>query len=202
MIKAIFIDRDGVINKDPGGWTEYDYIIETRDFHFIPGALEALKLLNKNEIKAIIISNQAGVNKGYFTKEKLDQLNSFMLSEIGKKGGRIEKAYYCIHRDEDRCNCRKPRTGMLEMAIRKYGIKPAETYFIGDSEVDILAGKALGMKTVFVLSGKTSMEEMRKWAVKPAYTFKDLLEAVKWLLEKDARKYHRAVRRNTEERSA
>jgi len=70
MIRTIFIDRDGVINKDPGGWTVHSYVTGWKDFHFLPGSIEALKLLNKNNIKAIVISNQAGVSKGYFFSKR------------------------------------------------------------------------------------------------------------------------------------
>ena len=107
MPKAVFIDRDGVINKDPGGWTKYNYVTNWKEFHFIPGALEALKLLKRKGIKVIVISNQAGVNKGYFSQEDLDALNKKMFAEIKKKGGSIEEAYYCVHTEEENCDCRK-----------------------------------------------------------------------------------------------
>lgn len=194
-LDTIFIDRDGVINKDPDGWTEYSYVTRWRDFKFLPGVFQALKILNKSGIRVVVISNQAGVGKGYFSREELDEVTSRMLDEINRNGGRIEEVYYCIHKKEDNCQCRKPKPGMLVNALRKYKADPRKTYFIGDSEVDVLAGRSLGMKTVFVRSGKTTVEEMRKWPVKPDYIFADLLEAVKWLLEKEKRKADRAVRR-------
>ncbi len=194
-MKAIFIDRDGVINKDPAGWTEHSYVTDPKDLHILPGAIEALKLLDRSNIKVIVISNQAGVAKGYFTKEKLAEVTSKMLDEIGKKGTRIEEVYYCMHQDKDNCNCRKPETGMLERAISKYNIDTRETYFIGDGEVDVIAGKRMGLRTIFVLSGKTSREDMRKWLAKPDYVFNDLLAAVKWLLGKAKRRTDRAFKR-------
>lgn len=198
MIKTIFIDRDGVINKDPGGWTAHQYVTELRDFHFLPGAFEALALLNRNRVQVVIVSNQAGVNKGYFSKERLDEITHMMLSEVKKNGGKISEVYYCPHTNEDNCHCRKPKPGMLEQAIKKYGVTPRDTYIIGDSEVDVLAGKSAGLNTIFVLSGKTTMDDMRKWSVKPDYIFKDLLEAVKWLLVKERRKSERSIRRERE----
>ncbi|OGX01323.1 MAG: hypothetical protein A3I73_00240 [Omnitrophica bacterium RIFCSPLOWO2_02_FULL_45_16] len=180
-MKAVFIDRDGVINKDPVGWTQYNYVTEWKDFHFIPGALEALKILKKKGIKVIVASNQGGVNKGYYTREKLNEINNLMLEEIKKRGGEIEEVFYCIHRDEDNCDCRKPKPGMLETAAKKYGIDPKTAYFIGDAEKDVIAGKKIGCKTVLVLSGKTSLKSIENWPEKPDYVFNDLLGAVKRL---------------------
>jgi len=196
-MKYIFIDRDGVINKDPGGWTEHSYVTNWKDFRFLPGAFEALKLLNRSGVRVIVVSNQAGVSKGYFSKEKLDSVNAKMLDEINRSGGRIESVYYCVHKEEDNCLCRKPKTGLFEMAAKKYGIDPRTTYIIGDSEVDILAGKKIGSKTIFVLSGKTTSDQMNKWVEKPDYVFPSLIEAVKWLLAKEHRKTQRAAKRAT-----
>jgi len=198
VIKTIFIDRDGVINKDPGGWTKHEYVTDLKDFHFLPGSLEALKLLNRSRIQVVIVSNQAGINKGFFSKERLDEITRVMLAEVKKMGGSICEVCYCVHTKEENCNCRKPKPGMLETAIKKHRITPHDTYIIGDSEVDVLAGRAAGVGTILVLSGKTSMDEMKKWKAKPGYVFKDLLEAVKWLLVKEARKHERSARRAKE----
>jgi len=194
-MKAIFLDRDGVINKDPGGWTKHSYVTDWKDFQFLPGAIEALKLLSARRYEVIIISNQAGVGKGLFTKEELIGVNHRMLEEIAKKGGRIKDVLYCMHKKEDNCTCRKPNSGLLEKASHRHSINLRKTYFIGDSKVDVLAGKRVGCKTVFVLSGKMTIDELKKEGVRPDYVFKDLLEAVRWILEKEKRKARRAVNR-------
>ncbi len=183
MEKVIFIDRDGVINKDPGGWTKYSYVTNGKDFHFLPGAIEALKMLNDNGYTVIVVSNQAGVSKGYFTNEDLAKVNERMLEEIKANGARLDEVYYCPHRDEDSCCCRKPKTGLFEKAKAKYDIDFNDTYFVGDSLVDVTAGKALGMKTIAVLSGKSSKDEIIKWNPKPDHIFKDLLESVSWIVK-------------------
>ena len=189
MIKALFIDRDGVINKDPGGWTKTNYVTDWTDFHFIPGTLDALRILKEKKIRVIAASNQGGVNKGFYTPEELSEVNSLMLKEIRKFGGAIEEVFYCIHRDEDNCSCRKPKPGMLEAAAKKYRIDPKTTYFVGDGQVDVIAGKRAGCKSILVLSGKSSCADIEGWAPaeKPDYIFKDLLEAVKYLT-KDLKK--------------
>ena len=197
MLKLLLVDRDGVINKDPGGWTKHSYVTEPHEFHFLPGALKALALLNRNGVKVVIVSNQAGVSKGYFTEEKLAAVNTRMLDEIGKAGGRIEEVCYCIHKDEDNCDCRKPKPGMLEDALYKYRISARDTYIVGDSKVDVEAGKSLGIKTIFVLSGKATADEMKKWGIKPDYIFPGLLGAVEWLLNKEKRKSERAFKRKS-----
>lgn len=195
-MKAVFIDRDGVINKDPGGWTEHNYVTKWAQFKFLPGALEALKNLNKNNIKVMLISNQAGVGKGHFLREDLDAVTGKMIREVRRAGGEIEAVYYCTHKKEDKCNCRKPNTGLIEKAIRNFDIDPGKTYFIGDSEVDCIAGRRSGCKTILVLSGKTLREEMDKWREKPDYIFKDLLTASTWVLDKEKRRSKRAMRRD------
>lgn len=193
--KIVFIDRDGVINKDPGGWTRHNYVTDPKDLHFIPGSLEALKLLKNKGFRTILISNQAGVGKGYFTLKELEAVNRRVLDEVRRSGGDISETYYCVHRQEDNCSCRKPKTGLFDKAIKKYGIDPRTTYFIGDSYVDMSAGKSIGARTIFVRSGKYTEDQARKWVDKPDYIFDDLLGAVKWILGKDKRKSGRAAKR-------
>ena len=184
-MKTVFIDRDGVINKDPGGFTEHGYVTKWEDFHFIPGSLSALKTLKENNIDVMLISNQAGVGKGCFTKNDLEAVSSNMLKEVEKAGGRIKGVFYCIHKKEDECVCRKPKAGLFFQAVKKYGIDAKGAYFIGDSLTDVLAGKAAGLGTILVLSGKASREEARQWPQKPDHIFDDLAEAAGWLIEKE-----------------
>ena len=183
MSKVIFIDRDGVINKDPAGWTEHSYVTRWEDFHFLPGAKEALKLLNDNGYDIIVISNQGGVSKKFFSKVALDDLTVRMLREIEGAGAKIKKVYYCLHQDSDNCDCRKPKAGMFRLAEKELGIKSAGSYFIGDGRTDVDAGKEMGLKTALVLSGKTPLEDVAGWGSKPDYIFKDLLESVNFILK-------------------
>ena len=185
MQKIIFIDRDGVINKDPGGRTRHNYVTKWEEFAFIDGSIEALKKLKEADYKIFLISNQGGISKGYFTKEDLDRLNRRVLAEIEKRGGGIDELYYCHHHDEDNCECRKPKTGLIEQAIRNRDVDLANTFIIGDSLRDVAAGKRMGMKAILVLSGKTELSKTKEWEIKPDCVKKDLLDAVKWVLERE-----------------
>ncbi len=183
MNKVIFIDRDGVINKDPGGWTEYSYVTRWEDFHFLPGAKEALKRLFLAGYDIIVISNQGGVSKKYFSKNTLDEITRKMSAEIERAGAKIKKVYYCIHQDSDECDCRKPKTGLFKLAEKELGVKSRGAYFIGDGRFDVEAGKSMGLVTALVLSGKTPLDDVKEWEMKPDHIFKDLPEAVGFILK-------------------
>ncbi len=171
-MKIIFLDRDGVINKDPGFG---GYITSWEEFKFLPGAVEAIRKLNQAGFEIIIISNQAGVAKGLYSMEDLNEITENMLREIKKTGGRIRSVYYCPHRDEDNCDCRKPKTGLLFQASKGLEIDFTQTFFVGDNRRDILAAKAVGCQSIFVLSGNTRLEDLD---IEPNFIARDLLEAV------------------------
>ena len=184
-MKIVFIDRDGVINKDPGGWTEHSYVTRWEDFHFLPGVKEAIKKLNDNGYDIIVISNQGGVSKKFFSQDALDEITSGMLKEVEDAGARIKKVYYCVHQDKDNCDCRKPKTGMFIKAEKELGIRAKGHYFIGDGKMDVEAGNNAGLKTILILSGKTSPDDIGEWEVKPDYIFKDLAEAADFILRRE-----------------
>lgn len=183
--KVIFIDRDGVINKDPEGWTKYNYVTSPEEMHFLPDVLGALKTLRENGYKIIVISNQGGVGKGYFSKEDLDKVNNYMLKEIEMQGGEIFGVYYCPHKKEDNCECRKPKTGLLKMAMSNINADIKNSYMVGDTERDIEAARNFGLKTILVLSGKTKLRDADNWKNKPDEIKKDLREAVDFILKKE-----------------
>ena len=106
MDKIIFLDRDGVINVEPG---KDLYVMNWKQFKFLPGSIDAIKKLNRAGYKLFIISNQGGVSKGLFSQKDLDDITKKMLSEIEKAGGRIDGIFYCTHKKEDDFNCRKPK---------------------------------------------------------------------------------------------
>ena len=141
-----------------------------------------MKKLKEAGYKVYLVSNQGGISKGYFTEKDLAELNKRMLAEIEKGGGKIDGLYYCTHHDKDNCNCRKPKTGLIEQATEGRDIELKDAFIIGDDFRDVEVGKRMGMKTIFVLSGKRSLGESKDWGAQPDYVKKDLLEAVEWIL--------------------
>ena len=170
--RVIFLDRDGVINFDSGKGT---YITSHDKFKFIPGSREAIKMLTDEGYRIIIISNQAGVAKGLYSHQDLDKITDKLIKGVEELGGKIHSINYCMHQDEDFCECRKPKPGNIIRASVGLNYNPTETFIIGDSRRDILAGKALRLKTIFVASGNTKLQDLD---VKPNYIAKNLLNAV------------------------
>lgn len=185
-MKLVFLDRDGVINKYPG---DAEYVKSWDEFSFLPGIKPALKELNVNGYFLFIVSNQAGVSKGMYSQDSLDRITHNMLKELADYGVAIAGVYYCIHRNEDRCSCRKPKTGLIDIAITKLKEKGKaldlkKSYFIGDTRRDVETGRAAGLQTILVFSGKEKPENKDKWPVLPDFTARDLSEAVKIILNK------------------
>jgi len=153
-IKAVFIDRDGTINQ------EKQYINRIEDFELIPGSLEALKLLTQYGIKIYIITNQAGIAKGFFTIEQFQHLTEYMINRFENEGIKIEKVLYCPHHPDGivaeyakDCLYRKPNTKLLKDVIEENNYQVDEIVLIGDKNTDIEAGKRLGIKTFLVETG-------------------------------------------------
>lgn len=183
MDKIIFIDRDGVINRDPE-FTKEGYVTRWEDFRFLPGALEALKCLTDKGFKIAVISNQAGIGKGIYTQEKLNEITERMLKEIEAAGAKIYSVRYCVHTSDANCGCRKPKTGLLKSAVKDLEVDFSGSYFVGDKKTDIEAGRQAGCKTILVLSGVTKdKDEVKDWPVKPDFIVKDLSEAVKHIIK-------------------
>ena len=177
-MKVIFLDRDGVINKYPG---DKLYVTSLRKFKFLPNAKKAIALLTKKGFKIFVASNQAGVGKGTYSQKTLDAITAKMLSDIEKAGGRIDKVYYCTHRKEAGCLCRKPRPGLLKQAAKRFKFNLKKAYFIGDTMRDIFTSHAAGAKSILILTGKEKLKNQKNWEVKPDFVFKDLLIAAKFL---------------------
>lgn len=154
MNKAVFLDRDGVICKDRG------YIFRPADFEFETGAVEGLRLLAYSGYLLIVVTNQAGIAKGYYTEREYLMFESFLTGQYEHIGVMIKKTYYCPHhphgtvkRYARTCSCRKPGTGMIERAKDEFTIDLSESWLVGDKTSDILAGANAGLKTILVETG-------------------------------------------------
>ncbi len=154
--KLVFIDRDGVINVDLGG-----YVTRPEEFRFERGAVAALKKFSGKGYKIIVISNQAGVGDGVFMETQLEAVQQHMVEALKKENVPIAGTYYCLHGKQAGCACRKPKTGLFEQAAADFYFNPRETFFIGDKAGDIEAGKRFGLKTVLVRTGYGREDEKK-----------------------------------------
>ena len=170
--KAIFLDRDGVINKEVG------YLSNPDDFELIEGAVEALKLLKQKGYLLIVITNQAAIARGYITEKFLKSIHEMMIKRLKQNGVELDDIYYCPHHPDftGPCDCRKPNPGMILKAELKYNIDLINSYMIGDTLNDIQTGKSARCKTVLVLTGYGKEEQNKIGQIVPDMIFKNLKE--------------------------
>ena len=180
-MKIVFLDRDGVINAYPG---DKNYVTSWKEFVFLPKAKEAIAGLHKAGFKIYLISNQAGVGKGLYSQETLDMITGDMLKEIRLAGGDIDGIYYCTHLGEENCSCRKPKTGLVDLATKEHSLEVKGAFFIGDSMLDIKTARSAGCSAVLVLSGNEKLYNRENWEMNPDFVFADLFEASEFILKK------------------
>lgn len=152
--KAVFFDRDGVLNVDVA------YLYKIEDLRWIEGAREAVAYLTQLGYKIFIVTNQSGIARGYYTVEQMNELHAYMQREITAAGGKIEKIYYCPHHPEGSvpeytgvCDCRKPKPGMLLQALAEYDIDKEQSFLVGDGKRDVEAAEAAGVKGYLFTGG-------------------------------------------------
>lgn len=154
MNKAVFIDRDGVVNSDLGHY----YVHKAEDFVFNPDIEIALFQLKNAGFKIVLVTNQGGVAKGEYTMEDVDVLHHLMQAKLKKVGAEFDAIYVCPHHHSVMaCDCRKPKPGMILNAIHDLNIMPAQSFLIGDSDRDIEAGHAAGLKACFKVNKNSSI---------------------------------------------
>ncbi len=176
---TVFLDRDGVINVD-----RPDYVRSWSEFQFLPKVFEALRLLKKNKIRVIIITNQSAVNRGLMTLDALLEIHEKMLDAIRKNGGEVEAIYYCPHAPSENCECRKPKPGLVLRAVKERKVDLARSYFVGDSEKDEELARALELKFIRVVQGlfASSHPKRSSWTTGEPLYVKNLREAVNKIL--------------------
>jgi D-glycero-D-manno-heptose 1,7-bisphosphate phosphatase len=183
---GVFLDRDGTINEEVG------YVNHIDRFALLPGAVEAIRELNRFGLKVILITNQSGVARGYFPEKLLKAVHEKLCSMVEAAGGHLDGIYYCPHHPVEGkppyrkdCHCRKPKIGMLQTASDELEIDLERSYVIGDRLNDIKLANNAGSKGVLVLTGygKGEWENHRKKGPSPWKVAKDIQEAVQLILE-------------------
>ncbi len=145
MNKAIFLDRDGIINVERG------YTHRLEDFQILPGVMEVLREWQAKGYMFCIVSNQSGIGKSLYTQENVETIHAFLMKEFEKEKVKISEVYYCVHHpDTGRCICRKPDSLFLEKGMARFNIDPSKSFFIGDKDRDVQAGQKAGVTSILV----------------------------------------------------
>jgi D-glycero-D-manno-heptose 1,7-bisphosphate phosphatase len=187
---AVFLDRDGTINEEVG------YLDSLDKLKIIPAAYEAIRLINKSGMKAIVVTNQSGVARGIFSEKLVLQTHEIVQATLLQKRASIDKFYYCPHHPTEgtgiylqNCNCRKPLPGMFLQAASDLDIKLASSYMIGDTYRDMEAAQKAGVKRILVKTGygREALQDvgadLARAENKPDFIAEDILEAVQWILK-------------------
>lgn len=144
-IKALFLDRDGVINYDPG------YVYRIEDFEFMPGIFEALAEFMALGYEIFVVTNQSGIGRGYYSEDDFAKLSKHMIDEFKSYGVEIKKIYHCPHTPSDDCNCRKPKPGMILQALNEHNIDPQASLIIGDKPSDLESARRAGVESGYLI---------------------------------------------------
>ncbi len=183
MRKAVFLDRDGPLIEEVG------YLSRIEEFRLLPRVGEAIRLLNHHQLKAIVVTNQSGVARGYFPESLVQVIHRKLEGLLKREGAHLDGIYYCPHHPDEQCECRKPATGLVKKAVEDLGINCSQSYVVGDRGIDIELAYGVGAKGILVLSGygKGEWEEMEKEEKpKPHHIARDLYEAVEWILRQES----------------
>ncbi len=184
MKRAVFLDRDGVINE------EVNYLSQPEQLRLIPGAAEAIARLNRAGLLVIVVTNQAGVARGYYPEAQIEVVHAALSRQLAQASARIDRYYYCPHHPTEglppyriECDCRKPRSGMLRRAANELNLDLLHSYMIGDTASDLIAGTRAGCRAILVQTGY-GLKTQREWAegFRPIYIARDLNEASQWIL--------------------
>jgi len=177
--RAVFLDRDGTICEETG------YLNHISRFRLYPFAAAAIGRLNEAGLPVIVITNQSGVARGFFPEELIHRVHEKMIAELAAASARVDGIYYCPHRDEDNCGCRKPRPGMLERAAREHGLALAGSFLVSDRYDDLEMGQSVGGRGILVLTGYGRGEyewNRARWPRLPEFVAEDLSAATEIIL--------------------
>ena len=177
--KVAFLDRDGTIIE------EKNFIKTPDQIEFIPGSIDAIKMLRSLGYKIVVISSQSGIGRGILTEKMVAEVNQGFLDCLRDQGTPVDGLYFCPHHPDDDCDCRKPKTGMIKRAVRELELDRKDAVVIGDKLADIQLGKNIGATTILVLTGygKKVLDELTDSNPdeKPNFVAENLLGAASWL---------------------
>ena len=178
---VVFLDRDGVINEDSP-----DYIKNWKEFHFLPGSLEALQKLHTNDFPAIVITNQSMIGRKISGPEDLKEIHRNMSDGVKRHGGILRDIFFCPHLPDGNCTCRKPKPGLILQAQEKYDIDLSTACMVGDSGKDIECALSAGLRHAILVrtgNGKRAELILKEKNIIPDYVAEDLMDAVEWILD-------------------
>jgi D-glycero-D-manno-heptose 1,7-bisphosphate phosphatase len=181
-VKALFLDRDGVINQNRA-----NHVLHPLELRFVPGSLEALALLANSPFRIVVVTNQAAIGRGYLAAVHLEAIHARMLKCVRSRGGRIDAIYVCPHRPDEGCKCRKPGTALLERAATDLNLDLAASYLVGDATSDLRAAVAAGCQPVLVLTGRgrAARQELPEEQIEDPWVVRDLKHAVELILARE-----------------
>jgi len=182
--RAVFMDRDGTIIEEVG------YLDRPERVELFPWTIDAVRVLNRAGVAIVLVSNQSGVARGFFTEDVVDAVHQRMADLLAEGGARIDAYYYCPHHPDgkvpgfaQKCECRKPGRGLVDRAVQELGIDPARSFVVGDRWLDVALGHAVGAQSVLVRTGYGASEEHKRPADLAADAVVDnLIAASSWIL--------------------
>ncbi len=170
--RAVFVDRDDTLMIDVA------YCRNPEEVRLLPRAAEGLRILARGGFAIVVVTNQSGLGRGYFDEERLTAVNARLRSELRSRGADFQALYYCPHRPDESCACRKPQPGLLFRAAGELDLDLTRSYTIGDKGWDVEAGKAAGTRTVLITNGR----KFEAQEAEPDFVAKDLVEAARWIV--------------------
>ena len=189
--RAVFLDRDGTLNEEVG------YVNHIERFHLLPRVGQAIRLLNQHEWKAVVITNQSGVARGYFPESLIHQIHQKMQDLLKKEGAHLDGIYYCPHHPDigippyrQKCRCRKPETGLIEEAVKELDLDSSRSYMVRGPGCRYRICPSRWSQSDFGPHGIWERGNGNisgdQWKVKPDYVAEDLFEAVQWILQQES----------------
>ncbi len=197
MNKAVFLDRDGTVNEEVG------YLTDLEKLRLIPGAGAAIRRMNDAGFKVVLVTNQSGVARGYFPEERVHEAHARLGRMLNAEGARVDAVYYCPHHPKAgtshytmECDCRKPKTGLVDRAVKDLDIDIRHSYMVGDKWSDVELGQRAGLSVVLVESGFAHDDpgNIRPAQVRdPDFIARSLSEAADWIMNREANAKERTL---------